>query len=286
METLTSSSVGPSTSVTWRTCRDIHSLHRQVHWPTHWWLWRMTQCSMCRQSPYFLWVDSQISNGLMMWHKYARQRISMCRWSLTRDLFDVQMSVGACWKGNALQNTCTLLEFRYMAIIWLYTYRFPHFDMFVYYFMNYFVRLQTSHYTLLTISPISFIFDSARNSTRKLPYRPLWRFVKIPIAWRERRNTQWEKWLASRFTKCHLYTTHFSRFANIFSRSRQFDDKCIAGFTILEKMSTSFGTTFVEKDGLQRAGRRQLTTICHLRNATIVSWEITGKFQESQQNRT
>ncbi len=40
---------------------------------------------------------------------------------------------------------------------------------------------------------------------------------------------RWEKWLARRFTKCHLYTSRFSCFANIFSRSRQFDDKCIAG---------------------------------------------------------
>ncbi len=30
--------------------------------------------------------------------------------------------------------------------------------------------------------------------------------------------------------KCHLYTFRFSRFANIFSCSRQFDDKCIAAY--------------------------------------------------------
>ncbi len=105
---------------------------------------------------------------------------------------------------------------------WLYTYRFSHFVMFV----HYFVRLRTNHYTLLTISPISFIFDSARN----LSYHPLWCFVKIPIVWRERRNARWEKWLAGRFMKCHLYTSRFSHFANIFSYSPQFDDKCIAGF--------------------------------------------------------
>ncbi len=90
------------------------------------------------------------------------------------------------------------------------------FAMFVHYFVNYFVRLQTSYYTLLTISPISFIFDFATNLTRNLSYRPLGHFVKIPIAWRERGNTRWEKSLARRFTKCHLYTSHFSRFANIF----------------------------------------------------------------------
>ncbi len=93
-----------------------------------------------------------------------------------------------------------------VILSWLYTYYFLHFDMFVHYFVNYFVRLRTSHYTLFTISPTSFIFDSARN----LPYRPLWRFMKIPIAWRELRNTRWEKWLARRFTKCHLYTSRFS----------------------------------------------------------------------------
>ncbi len=62
-----------------------------------------------------------------------------------------------------------------------------------------------------------------------LPYHPLWCFVKIPIAWREWRNARWEKWLARQFTKCHLYTSRFSHFANIFSHSRQFDDMCMAG---------------------------------------------------------
>ncbi len=102
--------------------------------------------------------------------------------------------------------------------------------MFVHYFVNYFVRLWTKHYTLLTISLISFIFDSARNLTRNLLYRHLWHFMKIPIAWWELRKAKWEKWLARRFTKCYLYTSHFFHFANIFSRSRQFDDKCIAGY--------------------------------------------------------
>ncbi len=79
---------------------------------------------------------------------------------------------------------------------------------------------------LLTISPISFIFDSARN----LSYHPLWRFVQIPITWWEWRNTKWEKWLARRFMKYHLYASCFSHFANIFSLSFQFDEKCIAGY--------------------------------------------------------
>ncbi len=92
-------------------------------------------------------------------------------------------------------------------------------------FVHYFVRLWTSHYTLFTM----FIFDSARNLMRNLLYRPLWHYVKIPIAWREWRNAKWEKWLLRRFTKCHLHTFRFSRFTNIFLRSRQFDDKCIAG---------------------------------------------------------
>ncbi len=99
-------------------------------------------------------------------------------------------------------------------------------------FLHYFERLRTNHYTLLIISLISFIFDSVKNLTRNLPFRPLWHFVKIPIAWREWWNTRWEKWLTRRFTKCHLYTSHFSSFANIILRSRQFDDKCIAGLRI------------------------------------------------------
>ncbi len=65
-----------------------------------------------------------------------------------------------------------------------------------------------------------------------LSLSPLWRFVKIPTVWRERRNARWEKWLARWFTKCQLYTYRFSHFTNIFSRSRQFDDKCIAGLNV------------------------------------------------------
>ncbi len=32
--------------------------------------------------------------------------------AVTRDLFDVQMSMGACWKDNELRNTCALSEFQ------------------------------------------------------------------------------------------------------------------------------------------------------------------------------
>ncbi len=104
----------------------------------------------------------------------------------------------------------------------------------MFYFVNYFMRLRTNHCTFFTISPISFIFDSARNFTR-VSYHHLWCFVNIPIAWREWRNKSWEKWLTRRFTKCHLYTSRFSRFANIFSRSHQFDDKCIAGLVMYDR---------------------------------------------------
>ncbi len=87
--------------------------------------------------------------------------------------------------------------------------------MSVHYFVNYFVRLRTNHYTCLTISPILFIFDSVRNLIRNLPYRPLWHYVKIPIIWQEWQNTRWEKLLARWFMKCHiswLYTYCFSHF--------------------------------------------------------------------------
>ncbi len=63
---------------------------------------------------------------------------------------------------------------------WLYTNRFSCFDMFVHYFMNYFVRLRTNHYTLLTILPILFIFDSARNLTRNFPY------LLFDVSWKYR----------------------------------------------------------------------------------------------------
>ncbi len=98
-----------------------------------------------------------------------------------------------------------------IVLSWLYTYRFSHLDMFV----HYFVRMQTNYYTLLTISPISFIFYSARSLTWNLPYNRLWCFVKIPIAWRERRNARWEKWLTRWFTNCNLYTSHFANIQGV-----------------------------------------------------------------------
>ncbi len=67
----------------------------------------------------------------------------------------------------------------------------------------------------------------------KLSLSPLWHFVKILTVWRKWRNERWEKWLARWFMKCHLYTYRFSHFANIFSRSHQFDDKCIASLRLV-----------------------------------------------------
>ncbi len=45
--------------------------------------------------------------------------------------------------------------------------------------------------------------------------------------------------------KYHLYTSRFSSFASIFSRSHQFDDKCIADLRILVEMLVlkKFGKT-------------------------------------------
>ncbi len=71
-------------------------------------------------------------------------------------------------------------ECRNTLLSWLYTYRFSRFKMFVHYFVNYFARWRTNHYTLLTISPISFIFDSVRNLMRNCPY-PL-----FDISWKYR----------------------------------------------------------------------------------------------------
>ncbi len=45
------------------------------------------------------------------------------------------------------------------------------------------------------------------------------------------------KVMARQFTKCHVYTSRFSHFANIFSHSRQFDDKSVAGFTHFPELS-------------------------------------------------
>ncbi len=131
---------------------------------------------------------------------------------------------------------------------WLYTYRFSRFDMFVHYFVNYFVRLRTNQYRLLTISPILFIFDSVRNLTRNFPY------LLFDVLWKywlsgENGDARWEKWLARWFTKCHLYTYRFSHFANIFSHSRQFDDKCIAGSGVFKLMKSSNGEMCMGRRG-------------------------------------
>ncbi len=73
-----------------------------------------------------------------------------------------------------------ILELSSSVLSWLYTYRFSCLDMFVHYFVNYFVRLRTNHYRLLTISPILFIFDSAKNLTRNFPY------LLFDVSWKYR----------------------------------------------------------------------------------------------------
>ncbi len=81
----------------------------------------------------------------------------------------------------------------------------------------YFVRLRTNHYTLLTISSISFIFDSARNLTRNFPY------LLFDILW----NYNWRDSLLN-----GIHTLIVSLISpTFFPRSRQFD-KCISGFII------------------------------------------------------
>ncbi len=68
--------------------------------------------------------------------------------------------------------------------------------------------------------------------------------VKIPIAWQERWNAIWEKWLARWFTKCHLHTSRFSRFTNIFSRSQQFENKYITGLIMIRTQLTLFNKKY------------------------------------------
>ncbi len=121
----------------------------------------------------------------------------------------------------------------------LYTYHFSRFDMFVHYFVNYFARLQTNHYTLLTISPISFIFDSARNLTNCVA-APSFTFCKNTNRLPRMGKCAMRKLIVETFYEmpsmhfsflsfCQHFTSRFSHFANIFLHSRQFDDKCIAG---------------------------------------------------------
>ncbi len=74
---------------------------------------------------------------------------------------------------------------------------------------------------------------------------PLWCLVKTLIAWREWQNVRWEKWLARWFTKCHPYTSRLFCFANIFSRSCQFNNKCIAGFNACTNLTNFSNHTTV-----------------------------------------
>ncbi len=107
---------------------------------------------------------------------------------------------------------------------WLYTHHFSHFDMFV----PYFVRLRTNHYTLSQYHR----FHSA------LILRETCHIVLFNISWKYRSSgengeTPDEKndWRDGS-QNAILYTSCFSRFANIFSCSRQFDDRCTADFTL------------------------------------------------------
>ncbi len=111
----------------------------------------------------------------------------------------------------------------WFSLSWLYIYRFSCFDMFAHYFVNYFMRLRTNHYTFLT----------------SLILREIWRMQEQCSSLTFCENTdrlartaksEMREMIARKFTKCHLYPSHFSHFANIFSHSRQSDDKCIAGF--------------------------------------------------------
>ncbi len=129
-------------------------------------------------------------------------------------------------------------NFPYLLFSWLYTYRFSHFDMFVHYFVNYFVRLRTNHYILLTISPISFIFHFVRKLTKNFPY------LLFDVSWKyrlsgENGETRDEKndWRNS--LQNAIYTLIVSLVSpTFFSRSRQFDDKCKAGFSLLRWLYT------------------------------------------------
>ncbi len=112
----------------------------------------------------------------------------------------------------------------------LYIYRFSRFDMFVHYFVNYFMRLRTNHYTLLTISLILFIFNSVRN----LPYRPLWCFVKVQSLVRKAK-CEMRKIIGKMVYEMPSIHFSFLSFRQHFSHSRQFDDKCKAGFRDLWK---------------------------------------------------
>ncbi len=95
--------------------------------------------------------------------------------------------------------------------------------MFVHYFVNYFMRLRTNHCTLLTISLISFIFDSARNlmNTRTvLLFDISWKY-RSPDENGEMRDEK-NDWRDS--LQNAIYTPLVS--PTFFSHSRQFDDKC------------------------------------------------------------
>ncbi len=58
-----------------------------------------------------IWVNRVFVNFLFRFYGGVQATV-FTKSAVTRDLFYVQTLVGACWKGNSLQNTCALLEFK------------------------------------------------------------------------------------------------------------------------------------------------------------------------------
>ncbi len=108
----------------------------------------------------------------------------------------------------------------------LYAYRFSRFNMFVPFRELFHEIVNQSLYTSHNITDFVHLWFCEKLD-EKLAISSSLTFCE---------NTEclarWEKWLARRFTKCYLHTFHFSHFADIFSHSRQFDDKRIAGLRI------------------------------------------------------
>ncbi len=107
--------------------------------------------------------------------------------------------------------------------------------MFVHYFVNYFVRLQTHPlYTSHNITNIVHLWFCEKLD-KKLAVSSSLKFRENIDHLARTAKREMRKWLMRWFTKCHLYTSHF---ANIFSHSRQFNDVCIAGLKVFGELAS------------------------------------------------
>ncbi len=55
-----------------------------------------------------MWMNKFVFVSFCLSFSWTGMHNCFHKTAVTRDLFDIQTSTGACWEGNALQNTCVL----------------------------------------------------------------------------------------------------------------------------------------------------------------------------------